>query len=217
MIDFEAARRKMVDNQIRTRDVTAHSVLQAFLTVPREYFVPEKAKTLAYIDTDIQIAPGRCLLDASSLAKLLQLVAPSKDDAVLEVGAASGYVSALLGELAGSVVALECDDALAAQATHNLASLGYGNVVVTKGDLEKGCPERAPFDVIFFSGSVEEVPAALVDQLSDGGRLVAVVGYGNAAQAILMVREQGLLSQSSHFNLSVAPLPGFRRAKEFVF
>ncbi|RWX75693.1 protein-L-isoaspartate O-methyltransferase [Neorhizobium lilium] len=217
MIDFEAARRKMVENQIRTRDVTAHSVLQAFLTVPREYFVPEKTKTLAYVDADIQIAVGRYLMDASTLAKLLQLAAISKSDTVLEVGAGSGYVAALLANLAGSVVSVESDEALAAQATDKLATLGYANVSVIKGDMEAGFAQRSPYNVIFFNGSVEQVPAALVDQLNDGGRLIAVIGYGNAAQATLMVREQGLVSQSAHFNASVKPLPGFRHAKEFVF
>lgn len=217
MIDFEAARRKMVDNQIRTRDVTAHSVLQAFLNVPREYFVPEKAKNLAYIDADIQVGPNRYLMDPSPLAKLLQLAAISKSDTVLEIGAGSGYISALLGHLAASVVAVESDEALAAQASQNLSSLGQGNVKVVQGGMEAGYASQAPYDVIFFDGSVEEVPAAIIEQLNDGGRLIAVVGYGNAAQATLMVREQGLVSQSFHFNASLKPLPGFRRAKEFVF
>lgn len=217
MIDFEAARRKMVDNQIRTRDVTAHSVLQAFLSVPREDFIPEKARSLAYIDADIEIAPGRYLMDPSPLAKLLQLAAISKSDAVLEIGAGSGYISALLGHLAGSVVAVESDEALAAQAAQTLSTVGLGNVKVVQGDMEAGYASQAPYDVIFVDGSVEEVPTAIIEQLNDGGRLIAVVGHGNAAQATLMVREQGLVSQSSHFNASLKPLPGFRRAKEFVF
>jgi protein-L-isoaspartate(D-aspartate) O-methyltransferase len=217
MIDFEAARRKMVDNQIRTRDVTAHSVLQAFLSVPREDFIPEKARSLAYIDADIEIAPGRYLMDPSPLAKLLQLAAISKSDAVLEIGAGSGYISALLGHLAGSVVAVESDEALAAQAAQTLSTAGLGNVKVVQGNMEAGYASQAPYDVIFFDGSVEEVPTAIIEQLNDGGRLIAVVGHGNAAQATLMVREQGLVSQSSHFNASLKPLPGFRRAKEFVF
>jgi protein-L-isoaspartate(D-aspartate) O-methyltransferase len=217
MIDFEAARRKMVEHQIRTRDVTAHSVLQAFLSVPREMFVPEKAKTLAYIDGDIQIGNGRYLMDASTLAKLLQLAAISKVDAVLEIGAGTGYVSALLSHLAATVVSVESDEALAAQATHNITALGHANVTLVTGDLEAGFRERAPYDVIIFDGALEEVPDAIVDQLNEGGRLIAVLGYGNAAQAVVMVREQGRLSQSSHFNASLKPLPGFRRAKQFVF
>ncbi|WP_193385601.1 protein-L-isoaspartate O-methyltransferase family protein [Rhizobium sp. CF142] len=221
MMDFEAARVKMVDNQVRTTDVTSHSVLTAFLTVPREAFVPEKAKVLAYIDNDIEIAPatagnpGRFLMEASPLAKLLQLAAITKDDAVLEVGAGTGYASALLSLIAGSVVALESDEALAAEAKANLA--GYANVQVATGPLEKGNAAGAPYDLIFINGSVEEVPAALLGQLQDGGRLVVVQGYGNAARAKVFVSERGAVSENVFFNASVKPLPGFAKAREFVF
>ncbi|MGK9054430.1 protein-L-isoaspartate O-methyltransferase [Neorhizobium sp. CSC1952] len=217
MMDFEAARTKMVENQIRTTDVTSHSVLRAFYTVPREAFVPAKAKSLAYIDTDIEVAPGRYLMEASPLAKLLQLAAITKDDVVLEVGTGSGYASAILSLLAGSVVSLEVDEALAAQAAEALSSLGCDNVAVVTGALEQGYADEAPYDLIFVNGAVEEVPAALLEQLREGGRLVAVVGYGNAAQAKVLVREQGVISEGAHFNASVKPLPGFRKAKEFVF
>lgn len=217
MMDFEAARTKMVENQIRTTDVTSHSVLRAFFTVPREAFVPAKAKPLAYIDTDIEVAPGRYLMEASPLAKLLQLAAITKDDVVLEVGTGSGYASAVLSLLAGSVVSLESDEGLAAQAAETLSTLGYDNVAIVAGALEAGYAAEAPYDLIFINGAVEEVPAALLDQLREGGRLVAVVGYGNAAQAKVLVREQGVISESAYFNASVKPLPGFRKAREFVF
>ncbi|MGK6313527.1 protein-L-isoaspartate O-methyltransferase family protein [Neorhizobium sp. DT-125] len=217
MMDFEAARTKMVENQIRTTDVTSHSVLRAFYTVPREAFVPAKAKSLAYIDTDIEVAPGRYLMEASPLAKLLQLAAITRDHVVLEVGTGSGYASAVLSLLAGSVVSLEVDEALAAQAAETLSSLGYDNVAVVTGALEKGYADEAPYDLIFVNGAVEEVPAALLEQLREGGRLVAVVGYGNAAQAKVLVREQGVISEGAHFNASVKPLPGFRKTREFVF
>jgi protein-L-isoaspartate(D-aspartate) O-methyltransferase len=142
MIDFEAARVKMVENQIRTTDVTAHSVLQAFLTVQRENFVPTKSKSLAYIDNDVEICPGRFLMEASPLAKLLQLAAITKSDTVLEVGTGSGYISALLSLLAKSVVSIESDEALAEQAIANLA--GAHNVTVVTGDMEKGVSDQGP-------------------------------------------------------------------------
>ncbi|MCQ1853054.1 protein-L-isoaspartate O-methyltransferase family protein [Neorhizobium galegae] len=217
MMDFEAARTKMVENQIRTTDVTSHSVLRAFYNVPREAFVPAKAKSLAYIDKDIEVASGRYLMEASPLAKLLQLAAITKDDVVLEIGTGSGYATAVLSLIAGSVVSLEADEALASQATGTLSSLGYDNVAVVTGELEKGYAAEAPYDLVFVNGAVEEVPAALLEQLRDGGRLIVVVGYGNAAQAKVLVKEQGSISESAYFNASVKPLPGFRKAKEFVF
>ncbi|TNM65038.1 protein-L-isoaspartate O-methyltransferase family protein [Aliirhizobium smilacinae] len=217
MIDFEAARIKMVEHQIRTTDVTSHSVLRAFFSVAREAFVPEKAKPLAYLDADIELSPGRYLMEASPLAKLLQAAEITKDDRVLEIGTGSGYVAALLSRLAGSVTALESDPALAELAAGNLKSLDCQNVDVVTGELTKGHAPNAPYDLIFVNGAVEEVPSALLDQLTEGGRLVAVVGYGNAAQAKILLKEHGAISESSRFNLSVKPLPGFGKIREFVF
>ncbi|MND56294.1 Protein-L-isoaspartate O-methyltransferase [compost metagenome] len=217
MIDFEAARIKMVEHQIRTTDVTSHSVLRAFLSVPREAFVSEKAKPLAYLDADIELSPGRYLMEASPLAKLLQAAEITKNDRALDVGAGSGYVAALLSHLAGSVTALESDGALCELAAANLNALGCEYVTVVTGELTNGYAAAAPYDLIFVNGSVEEVPAALLEQLAEGGRLVAVIGYGNAAQAKILLKEHGSISESSRFNLSVKPLPGFAKVKEFVF
>ena len=223
MIDFEAARAKMVDSQVRTTDVTSHSVLNALLSVPREDFVPPAVKSLAYIDEDLQIAPARdgkpprYLMESSPLAKLLQLAAITKNDSVLEIGSGCGYTTALLSRLAHAVVAVECDSDLADQAGATLARSGYGNVTQVTGPLEAGYPAEGPYDLIFVNGAVEEVPETLLSQLREGGRLVAVVGYGPAAQARVFVRNEGQQSQASHFNAAIKPLPGFRKAAAFVF
>lgn len=222
-MDFAAARTKMVDNQLRTTDVTSHSVLSAFLTVPREAFVPSDMKQLAYIDEDLRIAapvdgrPARYIMEPSPLAKLLQLAAITKSDVVLEIGCGAGYAAALLSLLSDSVLAVEADEALANQASETLSSLGHDNVAVVVGDMEAGYAAEAPYDVIFFSGAVEIVPDALLDQLRDGGRLVAVIGNGNASRARLYVKNGGSVSHVDSFNTCVKPLPGFRRAAEFVF
>lgn len=215
MMNYEAQRVKMVDNQVRTTDVTSHSVLSAFLSVPRENFVPDSAKALAYVDADIELAPGRYLCHASPLAKLLQLAAISKEDRVLEVGAGTGYVSALLSNLGASVVALESDAALAEQATTALSR--YPNVKIVTSALEKGAAGEGPFDVIFLNGAVEEVPPTLFDQLADGGRLVAVLGYGNSSRAHLFVKDRGVVGSTPEFNTALKPLPGFRKVVEFQF
>lgn len=217
MMDYTAARIKMVDNQIRTTDVTSHSVLEAFLTVPREAFVPAQLKPLAFIDNDIEVAPGRYLMEPSPLAKLVQLAVVTREDVVLEVGCNTGYASAVLSKLAGSVVALETDETLAATASETLSELGYDNVAVVTGELEKGYAAEAPYDAIFVHGAVEVVPEAFFAQLRDGGRLVVVEGYGNASQARLYIKERGIASERSAFNTAVKPLPGFRKAAEFVF
>jgi protein-L-isoaspartate(D-aspartate) O-methyltransferase len=220
--DYQDARQKMVDNQIRTTDVTSHSVLRAFLTVERQDFVPASLKPLAYIDTDLEITSAdggapRYLMEPSPLAKLLQLAEIKPDHVVLEIGCAEGYAAALLSLLAGSVVAVESDGALADAASTRLSENGYDNVAVVTGDLEAGYASEAPYDVIFFNGAVETVPETITAQLREGGRLVAAVGSGNSAQAHLMVKEGGVVSGRPVFNLSIKPLPGFRKAEEFVF
>lgn len=222
-IDFETARTKMVDNQIRTTDVTAYEVIDAFQSVPRERFVPDRLRDLAYIDSDIEIAPAaagrraRYLMEPSPLAKLVQLADVRSSDAVLEIGCGTGYASAILSMLATSVVALECDDALAGKAAQTLAELGYDNVTVVTGDLADGYPPQAPYDVIFVSGAVDQVPEVVFGQLRDGGRLVVVEGIGNASRAKLYLREAGATAERAAFNTSVKALPGFERAETFVF
>lgn len=216
-MDYAALRMKMVDGQIRTTDVTSHSVLGAFIAVRREDFVAERLKPVAYIDNDIEIAPGRYMMAPSPLAKMLQLAEIRSGDSVLDLGAGTGYVSALLAHLAGSVVALESDAALAAQARANLEAIGLGNVSVVEGDLAEGCPSEAPFDVIFVNGAVETIPDALFSQLKQGGRLVAVVGRGLSSGARIFVREGNAHSERFAFNASVRLLPGFEKVAEFQF
>lgn len=217
MINYEAQRVKMVDNQIRPTDVTSHSILSAFLSVPREEFVPADKKPLAYIDTDIAVGGGRYVMEPSPLAKLLQMATIRKEDVVLEVGCNTGYGSAVLSTLATAVVALESDEALAAAATGNLSRLGYDNVAVVTGPLEAGYKAEAPYDVIFLHGAVALIPQALFDQLRDGGRLVAVIGEGNASRATLFIKERGVIASRPVFNTAVKPLPGFAPTPEFVF
>lgn len=216
-MDYAALRMKMVDGQIRTTDVTSHAVLNAFLAVRREDFVPERRKAVAYIDNDVELASGRYLMAPSPLAKMLQLAEIRPADHVLDVGAGTGYTSALLGHLAGSVVALESDAALAATAKANIEAIGLSNVDVVTGDLTAGYAAKAPYDLIIVGGAVEQLPEALFGQLKEGGKLVAVVGRGLSSGARIYIRERGTQSERFAFNASVHMLPGFEKNLEFQF
>ncbi len=223
MDDFTTARTKMVDNQLRTQSVTDYAVLAAMGAVPREAFLPPADRALAYIDADLALTaagpdgPARYMMEPAPLARLVQLAEVGTEDVVLVVGCGTGYSAAVLARLADSVVALEQDAGLAAQASETLTELGVDTVAVVTGTLEDGYPSEAPYDVIFVDGAVEVVPPALIDQLKDGGRLVAVVGYGRSAAATLFRRSGGDVGSRVAFDADVPPLPGFRKPKAFVF
>jgi len=221
--DFSERRVKMVDGQIRTTDVTSAPLIDAMLTVPREAFVGAGQQDLAYIDEDIRVSNGangsgaRYLMEPSPLAKLLQLAEIDASDSVLDVGCGTGYSAALLSRLARSVVALESDPALAEAAKSTLSSLGCQNVTVVTGPLPQGQAAMGPYNVIFIGGSVEEVPPALLDQLAEEGRLVAVEGQGNSGVARLFFKAGGVVTGRRAFNAAIKPLPGFERAHAFEF
>lgn len=217
MADFSGLRTKMVDGQVRTTDVTSLPLLDALLSVPREEFVPAARKSLAYIDEDLEIAPGRYLMEPSPFARIVQLADIQPGDFVLDVGAGTGYSAAVLSKLAGSVVALEQDPTLAAKAQSVLSALGYDTVAVVEGPLSAGYPAQAPYDVILLEGAVESIPQALFDQLKDGGRLLAVEGHGNSADVRVYVKQGSSVSARRAFNAAVKPLPGFNIVPTFEF
>ncbi len=215
--DFSQQRTKMVDGQLRTTDVTHVPLLDAMQSIAREEFVPSRRRALAYIDEDIKVAPGRFIMEASPFAKLVQLASIGHKDYVLDVGCATGYSAAVLSRLCDSVVALESDPELAQLAVETLSRLGHDNVAVVEGPLREGWPRQAPYDAIVVEGAVDAVPEGLTAQLRDGGRLVAVVGHGNAARATLFVKEGDRVSQRSHFNAAIRPLGEFASKPAFQF
>jgi protein-L-isoaspartate(D-aspartate) O-methyltransferase len=218
MIDFGAARLTMVDSQLRPNKVTDPAVLDAFLTVPRERFVPPALRAAAYIDDDIPLGNGRFLMQPMVLARLLQLAVITPDDAVLEIGAGTGYGTAIAARLARSVVGVECDAKHAARAAARLAELGIGNAAVVEGPLAQGHPARAPYQVVLFEGRVAHIPDAIAGQVAENGRVVAVLGDGSGmGRAVLMTRTNGMLSQRPVFDAAVPALPGLERAPSFVF
>jgi protein-L-isoaspartate(D-aspartate) O-methyltransferase len=223
MEDFADARRKMVDSQLRTESVTDHAVLAAMGAVPREKFVPAHLRPLAYLDRDLPLkeagrgAPPRYLMQAAPLARLIQLADIAPRDRVLVVGCGSGYSAAVLARLAASVVALESDPALQAEASRTISDLGIDNVSVVVGPLDGGYPSGGPYDAIVLDGAIETLPEALFDQLTEGGRMVAAVGYGRTGAATLFTKSDHQIGRRPAFDASVPPLPGFRKPEVFVF
>lgn len=216
-IDYAAARANMVESQIRPNKVTDGTVVQAFLDVPRERFVPPELRGVAYVDEDIPIAPGRYLVEPMVLGRMLQFAAPRRSDVALEIGSGTGYGTAVLARLAGSVVGIESDPELLRRATENLAALGVENAVVTAGEFLDGCPKQAPFDLILFSGAVGRVPPAIEAQLAEGGRLLAVEAGEGIGRAILCRRTGGAVSRRIIFDAATPLLPGTALKREFVF
>ena len=217
MFDTATARRNMVDGQVRTADVTNLDLIAAMLAVPRERFVPPALTEQAYLDGDISIGAGRALLKPIVLAKLIQAAAVEDQDHVLDVACGTGYSSAVLGRLAGSVVALEEDPELARQAQNNLAATGAGDVTVATAPLSEGWPKAAPYDLIFLNGAIEIVPETLGRQLRSDGRLVAVFGHGPAAKAMIYHLIEGQLVSRPLFDATAPLLPGFAAPQKFVF
>ena len=223
MIDFAEARRMMVEGQIRTYDVTDLRILTAMLEVPRERFVPRDKQAVAYLDRDIAVEQAkpagliRYLLKPAVLARLIQAANIADDDHVLDVGCASGYSTAVLSRLAGSVVALEEDAKLAGLAKTTLADLAAANVRVRTGALAEGAADQAPFNAILLNGSAGVVPATLIRQLKDGGRLVCVRGGPPMGKATIYRSVSGYVTGQPIFDAVAPLLPGFSKPAEFVF
>jgi len=217
MVDYARARRAMVDSQVRPHDVTDRRILAAMLEVPREEFFPPAQRALAYLDAELPVAGKRTLLKPLVFSKLLQAAAIKESDRVLDVGCATGYSSAVLGKLAGSVVALEEDPALARMAGETIRTLGFANVSVATGPLTAGSASGAPYDAIVLEGAAEVMPDALTAQLKEGGRLVAVVGSVPMGKATLYRKIAGHMTAVPLFDAAAPLLPGFAKPAAFVF
>lgn len=217
MTDFDRARKVMVDNQLRTAGITDRRVLAAMGEVPREQFVPEVRRGLAYIDEAIAVGGARKLGAPAPFAKLIQLAEVDGTDHVLDLGCGTGYSAAVLGQLAASVVAVESEPALAATARSALAAVGATNVTVVEGALETAGKSKGPYDVIVIEGTVEQVPDALFGQLKPEGTLVALLAQaGRPAVAHLFARSGKGIASRAVFDAQLPPLAA-RQDDGFVF
>jgi protein-L-isoaspartate(D-aspartate) O-methyltransferase len=219
MSGFSTARQKMVDGQVRPSDVTDSRIIDAMLAVPRETFVPESQRAMAYLDLDLDVSGGaatkRCLIKPVVTAKMLQAAEIGEADNVLVVGCATGYSAAVTARLAGRVTATESDSALAAKAGDLLA--GLANVTVRDAAAAEGYPANAPYDVIMLDGATEVRPDRLYAQLKEGGRLVGVFAMSQPPRATIVTHSHGDFGDRALFDAVVPVLPGLERRPEFVF
>lgn len=217
MIDFAAAREAMVDCQVRPSDVTRFPIIAAMLAVPREEFVPEALKPVAYLGEHVPLAPGRVLLDPRVFAKLLDALNVGPTDLVLDIGCGFGYSAAVLAKMAEAVVALEEVPALAERAGQLLSAQSVDNAVVETGPLAAGVAAQGPFDAIMIEGAIELLPQAILDQLKPGGRIAAIFVDGRNGQGRIGLHVGHGIAWRRVFDASAPVLPGFAATKAFEF
>jgi protein-L-isoaspartate(D-aspartate) O-methyltransferase len=221
MSGISPARQKMVDGQVRPSDVTDLRIIDAMLELPRELFVPERQRAMAYLDLDLDVSEGgsarRFLIKPVVTAKMLQAADIRDTDSVLVAGCATGYTAAVVARLAGQVTATEVDPSLAAKARQILAQLGLERVTVRAADVAEGDPANAPYDVIVLDGATEVTPDRLYGQLKDGGRLVGVFALTRPPRAMIVTRSHGDFGSRALFDASAPVLPGLERRPAFVF
>jgi protein-L-isoaspartate(D-aspartate) O-methyltransferase len=217
-MNIEQARFNMIEQQIRPWDVLDPGVLELLAVMRREDFVPAEHRALAFVDTEVPLPGGQCMLAPKVEARLLQELAVHKHERVLEIGAGSGYMAALLAHKSQHVTTLEILPELARFASANLKRAGVTNATVVEADGASGWPGEGPYDVIVLSGSVAEVPQALLAQLKVGGRLSAIVGFEPVMRAVLITRSSELgLPRTVLFDTVAPRLQGFAEPTRFHF
>ena len=216
MTDYKTRRKIMVDTQIRPSDVTKFPIIDAFLSVPREKFVPDGKREAAYIGENFQIGPSRIILEPRTLAKLLDALDIHNDELVLDVGSGLGYSSAVISLIAQVVIAVEDDSSLASEAAEILSEIGMDNVVVQVAKLEDGAPEHGPYDAIILQGGVEEIPTSILKQLKNGGRIGAIFIENGLGTAKIGFKLNNTITWRYSFNAAAPILQGFFKQKDFA-
>lgn len=219
MTDFALARRNMVEGQLRPNRVNDAGLLAAVGELPRERFLPDGLRSVAYADDDVPLGNGRFMMEPMVLARLIQVLQPQAADKAMVLAAGRGYGAAILARLVQSVVAVEPDAGLAEGARQVLRDLGVTGVQQVVGEAEQGAAASGPYDIILIEGAVHEVPKAIADQLAEGGRLATVVADPSGALGVahLFVKQGGVVSGRPLFDAGTPPLPGFARPAQFTF
>ena len=217
MTDFATVRTAMVDCQIRPSDVTLYPVIEAMLSVPREDYVPEALREVAYVGDHLKISENRVVLDARIMGKLLDALSIQPTDLVLDVGAGLGLSTALIAHLAEAVVALESDGVMAKEAETLLAAHDVDNALIETGALTEGAAKHGPYDVILIEGGVGEVPAALLEQLKVGGRIGAIMMDGALGRCMIGLKSERGMDWRWSFDAAAPMLSGFEKRSAFSF
>jgi len=217
MPDFDSRRRMMVDTQVRPSDIARYPIIEGMLQVPRELFVPDELAETAYMGEHLPLGGGRVVLDPRTTAKMLDALDPGPGDLVLDIGCGHGYIAALLARMAEAVVAVEEDEDMAREAESALASQGADSVAVIRAPLAEGAARHGPYDAIVIEGGVEQVGDAILAQLKDGGRIVALFVDGALGVVRTGYRIDGAISWRFAFNAGAPVLPGFEKAADFAF
>ena len=215
MTDFAARRTMMVDTQVRPSDVTKFNVIEALLAIPREVYLPESMQEVAYMGENIELSGGRVVLEARTLGKLLDALDIQPNEMVLDLGCAYGYSAAVIAHLCEAVIAVESAD-YANEAEANLSQNGVDNVAVIEGELTAGAAKHGPYDVIVIEGAVEEVPAALLDQLKEGGRIGCLFQEDALGVVRIGYKIDGRVNWRYSFNAGASVLPGFKKEASFA-
>lgn len=215
MPDFAARRTMMVDTQVRPSDVTKFPVIEAMLAIPREEFVPDARRAVAYSGENLDLGHGRVMLEPRTLAKLIDGMDLTPADLVLDLGSGYGYSAAVIARMTEAVVALEEHPDMATEAEARLAQMGVDNVAVVQGPLAQGWAAQGPYDAILVEGAIEALPAAVADQLREGGRIGAVFAEGALGVARIGHKLNGQITWRYAFNASAPLLPGFAAKREF--
>ena len=216
MQDFAALRTVMVDTQVRTQDVTKFNIIEAMLSVAREAYLPEAQRAVAYVGGDVTLDGGRVVLEPRNQGKMLDALDVQPDEMVLDLGCGLGYSAAVLAHLSEAVVAVEEVESLASEAQGILGEQGVDNVAVIEGPLAEGSAKHGPYDVIVIEGGVETIPAVLIDQLKDGGRIAAIFMDGPLGECRIGHKLDGKMNWRMAFNATAPVLPGFTKASGFV-
>lgn len=215
MTDFATRRTFMVDTQVRPSDVTKFPVIDALLKVRREAFVPDQKREAAYVDVNLDLGNGRVVLEARTLAKMLDALDIQSDEVVLDIGCGLGYSSAVVAQLAEAVVAVE-DAQFADEAQALLSEQGFDNVAVVEGNLHEGATKSGPYDVILLQGAVETMPEGITDQLEEGGRIACIWQEGALGVVRIGYKLDGRVDWRFGFNAGAPVLPGFEKHAEFT-